>query len=612
MTATSRSSVCNHLLALPDLSEAIDESTWFISHVWEYNFIDVLDALKRFFFAKQIPLDEAVVWFDLFSVSQHDSEELKAEWWKSSMKSIKNNKNLVLVVQDWLDPTPLTRSWFSLEMFCATSGRLSFHIATTETTDITLANLLLQDIEAIFNVFSTFKSEYGISAKPQDQQMISRLLRHYIEPRKLNELVISILNNSIIEFVDSQISSTPFLTDLAALLRLSQWYEVKSRIYELLNMLDKAKDALSECLSLRDEFLGSTHPITLQTKSHYAFLADQLGETDFAEMMLFSCLESQRETLGSRHPDALMTMSRLALVYGRQSLFGQSEKLYLEYFASSVVGIIDKSIISTKQDWAHLYLATGRYLDAKALYAETYNFSQLNFGVHDKTTLFCGLGLAEVNRKLDNFVDAEILYTGISDSIKNVFGENSLQYWTARIGLALSWKETGRLDDALELLTLISAEEKSSVGPNHPLTLETNIHLAQVYADLESVKAEALFVGNLAGLRGMAGTKHRSTLFAIRSLATFYAKEGRFLEALRLYKEYYEIQVVNAGADHFESLSAQYSIAITYFRIGNTSHAHTVLSNYHIKRRDSPPEIFHKPSIDVLENDLQMIQQMML
>ncbi|KAI9342310.1 hypothetical protein BDR26DRAFT_894726 [Obelidium mucronatum] len=145
----------------PDLSLNVREANWFVSHVWEYKFLDVIDTLERFFMAKQIPLHEAVIWIDLFSISQNESDtEHKFEWWNNAILSaFKRIKNVVLVLENWFDPVPLKRSWCTYEIFCSTMARSNFNIALSESNETALINSLYSDPSILYKSLSTFKSE---------------------------------------------------------------------------------------------------------------------------------------------------------------------------------------------------------------------------------------------------------------------------------------------------------------------------------------------------------------------------------------------------------------------------------------------------------------------
>jgi hypothetical protein len=51
--------------------ESIDKAQVFISHAWKYKFVDIVDALQR----KFSDCLDTVIWFDVFSVNQHTTNQ---------------------------------------------------------------------------------------------------------------------------------------------------------------------------------------------------------------------------------------------------------------------------------------------------------------------------------------------------------------------------------------------------------------------------------------------------------------------------------------------------------------------------------------------------------
>ena len=53
----------------------------FYSHAWKYLFLDVVDSAKRHFSDSG---KDPVIWFDVFSVSQHKAQTRPFEWWNTA------------------------------------------------------------------------------------------------------------------------------------------------------------------------------------------------------------------------------------------------------------------------------------------------------------------------------------------------------------------------------------------------------------------------------------------------------------------------------------------------------------------------------------------------
>ncbi|KAJ3030833.1 UNVERIFIED_CONTAM: Kinesin light chain 3 [Siphonaria sp. JEL0065] len=592
MTANSKNSVCEYVQSFPALSLNVRESNWFVSHVWEYKFLDVVDTLERFFIGKQIPLHEAVVWFDLFSLPQHDDEEeRKFEWWNHSIMSVvKRIRNIVLVLEDWFDPVPLQRVWCVYEIFCSTMARSNFHIALSKSDETTLVNSLYENPSALYESLSTFKSELTRATKLRDQQMIYKVLRHFIGFHKLNDLVFTAIRHWIFEFVQHQIETiipsvlVPETTNVETLLRQAQWYQVKSELYELRDMLPKAKSALSECLALREEHFGLLHPITLKTKSKFAHLSAQLGKNAYAESTLISCLSAQREVNGSSHRDTLLTMSRLAFVYGEQDLVEEAEVLYKECIATSVecFGENDQFVVSTNQDLANFYVTNDRLEDALPLYIQTYTKFSMLKGPEDSSALFSAIGIAEIQYSLENYSEAEKMYLEITEAVEETFGgESSFQYSKVRTGLAQVYKKQKRFDDAsLILYPLVEIQQKAH-GPNHVLTLETSVALACAYWDQGfRVKAESLLMSCLEKQKAILGSEDATTLGTTMLLAGYFKLENCVDQAEKLIVEVYKIQLQVLGTHNVDTLTTQMELTTLNFEdLNKISYAHELMKD---------------------------------
>ena len=88
------------LLAVNHPAVVLDGAV-FISHAWKYNFLSVVEALKFHF--KDEP--DVVVWFDIFSINEHNTISHDFEWWCTTFKSaIASYGRTVMVLAPWKDP----------------------------------------------------------------------------------------------------------------------------------------------------------------------------------------------------------------------------------------------------------------------------------------------------------------------------------------------------------------------------------------------------------------------------------------------------------------------------------------------------------------------------
>jgi len=91
-------------------SDKVGRANVFVSHAWQYKFADVASSLLCF--ARKNPGEHFYFWFDVYTVNQHNTESVPAEWWYGAFRDgIQSIGRTVLVLSPWRDPIPLTRSW---------------------------------------------------------------------------------------------------------------------------------------------------------------------------------------------------------------------------------------------------------------------------------------------------------------------------------------------------------------------------------------------------------------------------------------------------------------------------------------------------------------------
>ncbi|KAI9335957.1 hypothetical protein BDR26DRAFT_1009093 [Obelidium mucronatum] len=581
-------SLCDRLALEEEVThrhQNVAAANWFVSHVWSYEFISVVDAMERFFAGKQIAVDDAVVWMDLFCVPQfgEDAEglhEQKFDWWRNTMMStIKQCKNLVLVVdqqqqqQDWSELVPLQRLWCVFELFAASASRSAFHVALTEASEASLVQSLHTDPGLIHDAVAGFRSEVARATKLRDQQMLQKVLRHNINNARLNEMIKGMFRNWVLEFIDSQITNTPFLTNDEALVQLARWFEIKSDFCELRDLLPKAKEALEECLSLREEYLGQEHPDTLRTRSQLAYLSSRMGEDGFAELTLSSCLETQRDVLGSSHPDTLATMARLASAYGHHHLYNESVILYNECLATAASDLGDSSspfVVATTLDFASLHQSNHRYKEALALYQQAHSSCLATLGESHKSTLLAALGVAQAQFHLQNYPASERAYHEITDLIHETFGTSSAQAWEAQIGLARNYEHTARIPESVDILAYVERQQQLVLGPNHAATLQTAAQLACVRVARGDAAGEAQLAAAHARQAQLFGGDAAAAQFSQFALAAVFFRRRRFAAARALLLPLAAVQTrALGGADAVAAVRTRVLLAAATCRCGD-------------------------------------------
>ncbi|KAJ3377234.1 Kinesin light chain 3 [Entophlyctis sp. JEL0112] len=130
-TAASKLSLVDYLLR-EGRFDVVAESNWFVSHAWRYQFVEVVDALAHFFAGRGISPMDAIIWFDMFSNSQHDTSIRSFDWWQTTFRSaIQKIGQVVMVLQPFNSPITLTRAWCVYEIYSTISTQSQFHVAMT-------------------------------------------------------------------------------------------------------------------------------------------------------------------------------------------------------------------------------------------------------------------------------------------------------------------------------------------------------------------------------------------------------------------------------------------------------------------------------------------------
>jgi tetratricopeptide (TPR) repeat protein len=140
--------------------------------------------------------------------------------------------------------------------------------------------------------------------------------------------------------------------------------------------------------------------------------------------------------------------------------------------------------------------------------------------------------------------------------------------------LALSYKEIGSFQKALELEEKVLDVLGKTLGEEHHDTLATVGNLAMSYGRLGRY-TEALKLGQkvLEARRRVLGLEDADTLMAMGNLAAYYADLGRNQEALELEEQVLEIQKRILGPEDPDMLREMSNLADSYRRVGRKQEA---------------------------------------
>ncbi|KAJ3065270.1 Kinesin light chain 3 [Podochytrium sp. JEL0797] len=164
-------------------------------HAWEFKFLDVVNALSAFFADKQLNPFATAVWLDVFSVLQHNVQEMQFEWLDTTfMEAIESIGN-VMILQPWSNPLPLRRSWCIYEVYAAHVTGSTFEIALSPSDAANfMAELRNHGADRFNEILKNTSCTHSQTSKPSDREAILGVIGATIGFAQLDQAVFTTLS----------------------------------------------------------------------------------------------------------------------------------------------------------------------------------------------------------------------------------------------------------------------------------------------------------------------------------------------------------------------------------------------------------------------------------
>lgn len=325
-------------------SEYCERASVFVSHAWSTNFLEIIDALyDHFEFEDKTSC--IVLWFDIFSVNQHDSKIID---WESFFKLIINRiARTVMVVWPWFNPLPLKRRWCIFELSCTVFNKISFEFAMSKTSNSDFSSLLRASSEAAIEKISATVDEVMIEL----QGVLLCQFRKWIIP---------IILQSIKKEKDN---------DKRILLQL-----LLGELYKSHNEFDLALTVLLRSYDECKQIYGDIHEISLQATNALAFVYTAKGKKDWssiyqrpddfehAEILLVDHLRRTKILRGEDHADTILSAHELGIFYHNRGDFLKAEMLLVKalFTAQRLLGDYHSITLMAASSLSNLYLSYGK------------------------------------------------------------------------------------------------------------------------------------------------------------------------------------------------------------------------------------------------------------
>lgn len=270
-------------------SPHIGRANRFLSHVYSAPFLKSLDALEAWeeqeaAAGRSTP---SFYYFDLFVVNQHGQgpvipfAELRDEF-GNGVRGVGHT----LLLMEWADATALRRMWCVFELYTTLACGVPLDVVMAPDDETAFLEALHSDFDSLVQK-TIIDAELATAREPADEENIRRAIVESVGFRRLNELVIS---------------------------GLQDWMAARG----------------GEALRFRRRTLGEDHPHTLTFAQNVGSLLLTQGKLRDAELHFRDVLASRRRTLGPEHPDTLGSMISVSRVLRAQGRADEATALLRE------------------------------------------------------------------------------------------------------------------------------------------------------------------------------------------------------------------------------------------------------------------------------------------
>lgn len=329
----------------------------------------------------------------------------------------------------------------------------------------------------------------------------------------------------------------------------------------------EAAKPTEECLRIRREILGDTHPDTALALFNLALLYKSLGRVADAVPLDREALRIRRAILGELHPSTAWSLNNLAVLHYLQGNFSEAEPLYVQALRirREVLGDKDPATAVSVNNLAALYKAQGKYADAEPLYVEALRTRREILGDKHPAVALSLNNLAGLYQAQAKYSAAESLYNDVVRIRREVLGPNHPDTAISLNNLAVLYESQAKYAEAEPLFRealRVFRDAPNQYQPNFASTLN-NLALL-LYSQGKYSEAESLYSEALRIFTRTLGGNHPNTALSLSGLAVVYDSQGKRTEAEPLYREALRISRETLGDNHPNTANSLQNLAELY------------------------------------------------
>jgi tetratricopeptide (TPR) repeat protein len=557
MTASGGVSYCDLLRAQ---GRDVAAAQVFISHAWGYKFLDVVDALCDHFSDRR----DVVIWFDLFSNSQHRAGSLPFEWWETTFRTaIEGFKHTVLVLAPWKSPVVFTRAWCLFEIFTSVVTGSRFDVAMAAGERAAFVKDIRRDYGAYFEMLAEINVMNSTSSSPSDKDSIFRIVKGKDGFGRVNSVVLEKMRGWVLSALEAAVPhAANFDDEMGLKMALASLYAGQAKNCE-------AEALLEECVRRRGGVLGRDHPLTLASMSNLGDVYLKQGKYELAEGLHVECLATRRGRGGGMTADTLASMNNLGAVYSKQGRHEVAEGLLRECWMGrrAVLGEDHADTVASTQNLGALCCELGKYEEAEMLVKDCLDKRRDLMGGEHANTLRSMSNLANVYSRQGKCSQAEELLVDVLQKRGRVLGGDHPETLHSMSSLANVCDKQRKLDEAEALYAECLRRRTAALGAGHRDTLAVKHKLGHVFLRQERVdEAEAVWAECLSLRRDLLGAHDADTLTSLRSLGGLYSQQRMNPQAETLLVECLEGRRGSLGSDHADTLAVMHELGTVFVR----------------------------------------------
>ncbi|XP_024880819.1 uncharacterized protein LOC112460398 isoform X1 [Temnothorax curvispinosus] len=332
----------------------------------------------------------------------------------------------------------------------------------------------------------------------------------------------------------------------------------------------------------RKEILGSDNPGTLDIQKYigkvsYTQEAYQEALNTFEEIF-----QKQKEILGLNDKNTLHTRSTIALVLYRLGRNEEAFNIYQEVCPKQEE-LLGPNHSDTLETYCHMAIVLekqGKHEEALNINRTVLERNKEIHGANHQNEVCIENNIAGILIDQGKLEEALKLFKEVYEKKKVIFGINNSYTLGTLQNIAATFWHQKKFNEALKTFQEVFDIQKRVLGPNNPNTLQTQYSMANVLFDHgkcidEILVAQGKFEEALKlykevyeKTKVVFGVNHSSTLGTLQNIAVTLCHQEKFHEALKAFQEVFNIQINVLGRNNPNTLHTQYNIAKVLFEQG--------------------------------------------